>query len=143
MTSCSQECETIGNWVQSAPRPPSPGKLLFFMTGLPHDRTGQKVPMWEKSHCTSAGEKDASEVEASLPNHTWIVTCLNSNIKFVFKLLFILKVSHQKLTGDFGIHSQLSKQTATLWYLQLDSYTEKEVLTAGSIYRQGPRNAVI
>ena len=49
------------------------------------------------------------------------------------QLLFILEVSHQKLTGEFSIHSQLSKQTATLWHLQLDSYKEREVYAAYSI----------
>lgn len=51
-----------------------------------------------------------------------------------FKLLFLLEVSHQKLTGDISIHSQLCKKTATLRHLQLDSYKEREVHTAYSIY---------
>lgn len=45
---------------------------------------GQKVPMWEKSHGTSARERDASEAEASLPNQAWIITGVNSNFKPVF-----------------------------------------------------------
>lgn len=39
----------------------------------------------------------------------------------------MLEGSHQKLTGEFGTHSQLSKQTAALWHLQLDSSEEREV----------------
>lgn len=51
-----------------------------------------------------------------------------------FKLLFKLEVIHLKLTGEFSMHSQLPKRTATLWHLQLDSYKDREVYTTYSIY---------
>lgn len=37
-----------------------------------------------RNHGTRARESDASEAEASLPSHAWIVTGLNSNVKSVF-----------------------------------------------------------
>lgn len=74
----------------------------------------------------------------------WQVWTVTLNLYLMaFKLLFLLEVSHQKLTGDISIHSQLCKKTATLRHLQLDSYKEREVHTAYSIYWWGLRNVFI
>lgn len=143
MPGCSQRL--LGTWGQPSPRPPNPASPS--PTPRPWMReTGQKVPMWEKSHGTRARRemqvrhRPACQVTPGLWQG-WIVT-LNLHL-MAFKLLFILKVSHQKLTGEFSVQSQLSKQTATPWHLQLDSYKERGVYTAYSIYWWRLRNALV
>lgn len=87
MPGCTQGCETTGDLSTGLPKASiSCNALSYCQTPDERDwsegaHAGEEP--W-RNHGTRVRESDASEAEASLPSHAWIVTGLNSNVKSVF-----------------------------------------------------------